>query len=91
MCAGHAFGTQIKNGYSLLVYALAAMIVFVVSFGALTSTGQQITQKYLPSRLRKRKMKSYYYISVLSIMVFLMVIGFILIIAALVPRDKSCG
>ena len=42
MCifAGHPFGTQIKNGYFILVYGLVAMIVFLVGFGAITGRGQ---------------------------------------------------
>ena len=93
MCifAGHTFGTQIKNGYSLLVYGLVALIVFTVSFGALTGRGQQIAQKCTPSHLRDIEMKSYCYIFAICFMVFLVVIGVILIFVSFVPRTITCG
>ena len=89
--AGHTFGTQNKYGYSLLVYGLVALIVFIVSFGALTNRGQQVAQKCLPSHLRRRKFHTFCYVFAICLGVFLMVIGVILIAVSLVARDKSCG
>ena len=93
MCtfAGHPFGTQIKYGYSLLVYVLVAMIVFLVGFGAITDRGQQVAQKYIPSHLRNSELKTYCYIFIIYFMVFLAVIGVILIFVSVVPRIKTCG
>ena len=89
--AGHTFGTQIKNGYSLLVYGLVAMIVFLVGFGAITDRGQQVAQKYIPSHLRNSELKTYCYIFAIFFMVFLVVIGVILIFVSFAPRTKTCG
>ena len=89
--AGHIFGTQIKNGYSLLVYGLVAMIVSIVSFGAITGRGQQVVQKCVPSNLRNSELKTYCYIFAICFMVFLMVVGLILMVVSIVPRTRTCG